>query len=153
VVGSLLSITGFPGYSPYTPTKYALKGLLDGLDMEYRPFNIFFQLAIPADVDTPMYAEENRIKPEETKLLSDPPTSPESVATSIMTAVDNYTYMISTGLQGALLKLTVGGLSPGSFAEILLQICFGGVLRAATVVFLKYYYYVVAKVRRKEKAL
>lgn len=70
-----------------------------------------------------------------------------------MTAVDNYTYMISTGLQGALLKLTVGGLSPGSFAEILLQICLGGVLRAATVVFLKYYYYVVAKVRRKEKAL
>jgi 3-dehydrosphinganine reductase len=57
VVGSLLSITGFPGYSPYTPTKYALKGLVDGLDIEYRPFNIFFQLAIPADVDTPMYAE------------------------------------------------------------------------------------------------
>lgn len=61
VVGSLLSITGFPGYSPYTPTKYALKGLLDGLDIEYRPFNIFFQLAIPADVDTPMYAEVRTI--------------------------------------------------------------------------------------------
>jgi NAD(P)-dependent dehydrogenase (short-subunit alcohol dehydrogenase family) len=45
------------GYSPYAPTKYAVRGLLDCLDSEYQPFNINFQLAIPADVDTPMFVE------------------------------------------------------------------------------------------------
>lgn len=67
--------------------------------------------------------------------------------------MNSYTYLIHTGLQGALLKLTVGGLSPGSVTELALQFCFGGLLRAVTVVFLKYYYYIVGKVRRKEKAL
>jgi len=153
VVGSILSICGAPGYSPYTPTKYALRGLIDGLDYEFKPWNIAFQLAIPADVDTPMYLEENKMKPEETKLISDPPVTPETVAKDIVKGLDNYRYFISTGMNGWLLSCSSAGTSPSSFKEILQQIFLGPIVRLIALGVSWNTYRVVYSVRKKEKAL
>ncbi len=62
---------GIFGYTAYSPTKFALKGFCEALQMELKPHNIYMTLVYPPDVDTPGLKEENLYKPLETKLLAE----------------------------------------------------------------------------------
>jgi 3-dehydrosphinganine reductase len=147
VVGSLLSLLGCPGYSPYAPTKYAVRGLLDCLDSEFQPYNIAFQLAIPADVNTPMFVEEQKIKPPETKEFGEPPVKPEDVALAIVQGVDHFTYFIPIGFNSKVMTAVAGGLSPASFHEALFQIFTASFLRLLAIQQNSSYYKAVKKYR------
>lgn len=63
-VGSFLSLTSFIGYSAYSGSKYALKGLADALRSEFVFLGVKVHLYCPANMDTPGFAEENAIKPK-----------------------------------------------------------------------------------------
>ncbi|KAM4552241.1 3-dehydrosphinganine reductase isoform 1-T1 [Odontesthes bonariensis] len=68
-VSSQAGQIGLFGYTAYSPSKFALRGLAESLQMEIKPYNIYVTVAFPPDTDTPLLAEENKSKPLETKLI------------------------------------------------------------------------------------
>nr|KAF6358374.1 3-ketodihydrosphingosine reductase [Pipistrellus kuhlii] len=53
---------GLFGYTAYSPSKFAIKGLAEALQMEVKPYNVYVTVAYPPDTDTPGFAEENKTK-------------------------------------------------------------------------------------------
>ncbi|XP_055325912.1 3-ketodihydrosphingosine reductase-like, partial [Sitodiplosis mosellana] len=70
ITASQASLVGIYGYGPYAAAKFALRGLAETIAMEVSNTNISITLALPADTDTPGFENENRTKPEETKIIS-----------------------------------------------------------------------------------
>ncbi|KRX03140.1 hypothetical protein PPERSA_10221 [Pseudocohnilembus persalinus] len=64
---SAVAICGMIGYSQYSPTKFALRGLTDGLQSELKPYGIDVHLFLPSNIDTPGFKIENKTKPIETQ--------------------------------------------------------------------------------------
>uniref|UniRef100_A0A8C1YGE2 3-dehydrosphinganine reductase n=2 Tax=Cyprinus carpio TaxID=7962 RepID=A0A8C1YGE2_CYPCA len=81
-VSSQAGLIGLFGYTAYSPSKFALRGLAEALQMEMKPYNIYVTVAYPPDTDTPGFAEENKTKPLETRLISETSgvCQPEQVA-------------------------------------------------------------------------
>lgn len=61
-VSSQAGQIGLFGYTAYSPSKFALRGLAEALQMEMKPYNIYVTVAYPPDTDTPGFAEENKTK-------------------------------------------------------------------------------------------
>ncbi|XP_069814221.1 3-ketodihydrosphingosine reductase isoform X2 [Dendropsophus ebraccatus] len=61
-VSSQAGQLGLFGYTAYSPTKFALRGLAEALQMEVKPYNVYVTVAYPPDTDTPGFAEENKSK-------------------------------------------------------------------------------------------
>ncbi|MDX9722251.1 MAG: SDR family oxidoreductase [Myxococcota bacterium] len=69
-VSSLLGFMGIFGYSAYAASKFAVNGFSECLRQDLLPYNISVSVLFPPDTDTPQLAEENKIKPPETKAIS-----------------------------------------------------------------------------------
>jgi len=67
---SVMGFMAIMGYTTYCPSKYALFGLAEVLRHELLPYNIKVSILFPVDTDTPGLAEENKIKPQECKIIS-----------------------------------------------------------------------------------
>lgn len=65
LVGSTCSMLSYIGYAAYAPSKYAIKGLADGLRLELKRNNIHVGCIYPPNMDTPCLRKENETKPEE----------------------------------------------------------------------------------------
>lgn len=61
-VSSQAGQIGIFGYSAYSASKFALRGLVEALQMEVKPYNIYVTLSFPPDTDTPGFKEENLTK-------------------------------------------------------------------------------------------
>ena len=70
-VSSQAGQIGIYGYTAYSPTKFALRGLAEALQMELKPYNVYVSVSYPPDTDTPGFKEELKDKCEETVLLSE----------------------------------------------------------------------------------
>ena len=46
------------GYSAYSSSKFALRGLAEALQMEVKPYNILVNVSFPPDTDTPQLQGE-----------------------------------------------------------------------------------------------
>jgi len=68
---SIMGFMAIMGFTTYCPSKYALFGLAEVLRHELLPYNIKVSILFPVDTDTPGLAEENKIKPQECKIISD----------------------------------------------------------------------------------
>ena len=44
---------GIFGYTAYCASKFALKGLVESLQMEVKPYNIYLTISYPQDTETP----------------------------------------------------------------------------------------------------
>jgi len=130
-VSSLTGLMGFPGYAGYSATKFALKGFAESLDVELAPWNINFSIACPGNVDTPMFAEEQKIKPEETKILEEgqKPISPDVVADYIIQSFDRWRFLIFSDMDSFFVTSLCGGFAPASFIELLSQFFLSPILR------------------------
>ncbi|MFX1339592.1 MAG: SDR family oxidoreductase [Promethearchaeota archaeon] len=71
---SVMGFMAIMGYATYVPSKYAIFGLAEVLRHELLPYNIKVSILFPVDTDTPGLAEENKIKPEECKIISESST-------------------------------------------------------------------------------
>jgi 3-dehydrosphinganine reductase len=100
LVSSGAGLMGLFGYGAYAPPKFALRGLAEGLRAELRADNVAISVAYPPDTDTPMLAEENKTKPEETKLMTGvvKTWSADAVATCIMRGIARGKFAITPGL-------------------------------------------------------
>ena len=71
ITSSMAGQCGVFGFTAYSASKFALRGLAEALHMEVARDNISVQIAYPPDTDTPGFELEQIDKPEETRLISE----------------------------------------------------------------------------------
>jgi len=138
-VSSLGGLSGIAGMTAYTPTKFALRGLAECLAMELRPRKIFVTVVNPPDVDTPMYAAEMKIKPEETKLISAGSGlfTADKIASDMLGALKRWRFFVQTGMDGHLSGILNIGMAPsGSPLQLMVEALFMGLLRFVSMFYL-----------------
>ena len=113
-ISSGAGLLGFFGYSTYSPTKFALRGLAETLRAELRADKIGVSIAYPPDTDTPMLTEENKTKPEETKLItgSVKTWSADAVADCILKGVAKGAFGIAPGATLTMMNRFPGLVNP-----------------------------------------
>lgn len=63
LISSGAGLVGLYGYTSYSPTKFAVRGLAESLRSELAPEGIGVSLVYPPDTDTPQLVEELRSRP------------------------------------------------------------------------------------------
>jgi 3-dehydrosphinganine reductase len=109
-ISSTAGLVGVFGYTAYGPAKFAVRGLLEVLRVELRPYGIHVGCVCPPDTDTPQLAYENRFKPPETFAISGAihPFTAERVAASIVEGISHGRFLISPDWQTRLVARTAG---------------------------------------------
>jgi 3-dehydrosphinganine reductase len=118
-VSSAAAIVGIYGYSAYGAAKFAVRGLTESLRTELAPHGVHVGCAYPADVDTPMLAEEERFKPAETAAIagSIQPVQPGRVAVAIVAGIERGSAEIYADAQSRALARTAATV-PGVFRAL-----------------------------------
>jgi 3-dehydrosphinganine reductase len=133
LTASLAGLFGVYGYSAYAATKFALRGLAETVHMEVKHCNVSVTLACPADTDTPGFANEEKSKPEETKIISGSGglMKPEDVAKKIMSDALKGSFFSVLGLESFILSILCVGMAPWTSNPLLclLQVYAMGPLR------------------------
>ena len=106
------------GYSPYTPSKAALRTLADTLSQELQLYAagaaVKVHTIFPATIFSAMYEEENKTKPDVTKKLeeSDGGQTPDEVAAASVKGLEKGEEWVPTsGLVGSAMKVGMVGAS------------------------------------------
>ncbi|KAM8967702.1 3-ketodihydrosphingosine reductase [Pelodytes ibericus] len=130
---------GLYGYTAYSPTKFALRGLAEALQMEVKPYNVYVTVAYPPDTDTPGFAEENKSKPLETRLISETSSlcQADQVARVIVKDAVQGNFNSSVGSDGYMLSSLTCGMSPvTTITEGLQQVVTMGLFRTIALFYL-----------------
>nr|XP_033791196.1 3-ketodihydrosphingosine reductase isoform X3 [Geotrypetes seraphini] len=138
-VSSQAGQVGLFGYTAYSPTKFAVRGLAEALQMEVKPYNIYVTVAYPPDTDTPGFQEENKSKPLETQLISETSNvcQAEHVARVIVKDATQGNFNSSIGSDGYMLSSLTCGMSPvTSITEVLQQVITMGLFRIIALFYL-----------------
>src|SRR5258706_1992564 len=119
-ISSGAGLMGLFGYTTYSPSKFALRGLAEALRAELSAENIGVSIVYPPDTETPMLEEENKIKPEETKLITGvvKTWSAEAVAEGIMRGISRGAFRITPGM-----AITMMNRAPGVTIPLLSWYC------------------------------
>ncbi|RCI15118.1 hypothetical protein L249_6409 [Ophiocordyceps polyrhachis-furcata BCC 54312] len=116
MTSSVVAFYTIPGYAPYAPSKWALRGLADTISQEVimYPQNVKVHVVYPGNILSPGYERENRTKPKITKLLeeSDPKQTPDEVADRAISGLERGDYFVTINFLGSLMKW---GMLGGSF--------------------------------------
>lgn len=147
-VSSIAGVFGVYGFSAYCPAKFALVGFAEALRMEVKHRGVCVTVAFPPDTDTPGFAEENRCKPLETKLISASGGvhSADVVARAILHDVLEGNFVSVLGWDGmASLTLCAGMMPPSSLLQLGLQVLTMGPLRLIGAMYLAYFDRLVAR--------
>lgn len=153
-VSSQAGQMGLYGFSAYSASKFALRGLAESLQMELLPSSIKVCVAYPPDTRTPGYEEEMRSKPLETKLISDSSGlfEAEYVADKMLAGVMRGDFSIHMGLEGTFMNHLTAGMSPvASAMDAVVQVLFGGLLRLVGLVYVKKFEGIVFKCQQQKQ--
>lgn len=114
LISSGAALMGLYGYTPYSPSKFALRGLAESLRGELKVMGLRTSIIYPPDTDTPQLIAENKTKPPETKLITGTAKtwSAEGVAKAIMRGMEKGRFAIAPGLEMTLLEKLHSLLSP-----------------------------------------
>ncbi|KAK3764199.1 hypothetical protein RRG08_044126 [Elysia crispata] len=154
-VSSQAGQLGLCGFTSYSASKFALRGLAESLQMEITPYNIRLTLAFPPDTNTPGFEEEQKTKPEETKLISETSGlfSPEKVAQTILDDTVRGRFFSSVGLDGWMLSNLTCGFSPStSLMEAVQQVLFMGSFRIVSIFYLNHFDKIVKECKLRRDA-
>ncbi|TFY59680.1 hypothetical protein EVJ58_g5629 [Rhodofomes roseus] len=85
-ISSVLGYFSMIGYSPYTPGKFAIRGLAEALQSELILYDIDVHVAFPGTILSPGLEQENQVKPKVTLKLeeTDDGYTPEVVAAGVL---------------------------------------------------------------------
>ncbi len=113
-ISSMAGLMGVFGYTAYAPAKFAVRGLMESLRQEMKPYNITLSIAYPPDTDTPQLAYENQFKPQETTRIAGTikPISAEQMARSIVRGIIKRRFAITADTQSAMLVRLSGVVAP-----------------------------------------
>lgn len=116
LTSSVLGFFALPGYSAYTAVKHAVRGLAESLRIEFLLYNINVHCYFPATIYTPGFEEEQKTKPELTKLIegADEGLPPEECARRLIKGLEKGHTMITSDPIGHLFRNSMRGMSPVS---------------------------------------
>lgn len=112
---SVLALYTIAGYSTYSPTKFALRGLADTLAQEallYPDQPVKVHVVYPGTILSPGFEREQRYKPDVTLQLEkdDPKLPPDQVARNAIAGLEAGHHYVTVGLLGHLMRWgAVGG--------------------------------------------
>lgn len=111
---SVATFLNLSGYTSYTPTKAAIRALADTLRVECLMYDIDVHCVFPATIYSPGYENEQKLKPEITKVLEegDSGQTPDQVAEAAMRGLDRGHALINTEILGPILRCNMKGPSP-----------------------------------------
>lgn len=113
-ISSVVGLIGVFGYTAYAPAKFAVRGLMESLRQEMKPYNITVSIAYPPDTDTPQLAYENQYKPLETARIAGniKPITAEQMARAIVRGIVKQRFSITADSQSAMLVRLSGVVAP-----------------------------------------
>lgn len=105
VLSSGAGLIGIYGYSAYSPSKFAVRGLAESLRGELKVLGINLSIVYPPDTDTPQLEQENLTKPPETKAITATAKrwSAIAVGQAIIQGIKRKSFMITPGLEISIL--------------------------------------------------
>ncbi|PVU87634.1 hypothetical protein BB561_006245 [Smittium simulii] len=118
LVGSTLSMLSFVGFSQYSPTKYAIRGLAEALRNELKMYGINVHVYFPGTILSPGLETENQHKPQITKDIegAEDGLTPEQCATALFKGIDRGEVAITSDLISLLFRVsTRGGMPTNNF--------------------------------------
>ena len=123
LISSGAGLIGLYGYTAYSSSKFALRGLAESLRGELKTHQIKVSIVYPPDTDTPQLAAENKTKPPETKLITETAQlwTAEGVAQEIIKGMIKDKFAIAPGGEMTLLNRLhsiIGGLLNWYFDKI-----------------------------------
>lgn len=109
LIASAAALGGFAGYAAYAPSKWAIRGLGEVLELELGAHGVRVLTAFPPDTETPQLAEERARRPAFTARFAGnhKALSPQFVAGRILAAADRGARRVAPGF-GATLLLWAG---------------------------------------------
>lgn len=114
ITSSQAALLGVYGLGAYSAAKFALRGLAETVYMETKHLGISVTLAMPPDVDTPGFANEEKSKSQETKEICGTGglTKPEAVAEKLLKDALKGSFFSIVGFESWILSLLCCGMSP-----------------------------------------
>lgn len=114
LISSGAGLVGLFGYSAYSPSKFALRGLAESLRGELKPQGIKVAIVYPPDTDTPQLVAENQTKPVETRAITATAQTwtAENVAKTIIQGIEKSKFTITPGLEMTILNRCHSLISP-----------------------------------------
>ena len=121
LTSSVLAFYPIAGYNAYSPAKAAIRSLADGLRQECIMYGIRVHACFPATIYSPGFEEEQKSKPELTKVLegADEGQTPDEVARTCLAGLERGRELITTTFMGALMRGGAWGGSPRGLLDIL----------------------------------
>jgi 3-dehydrosphinganine reductase len=101
MISSGAGLIGLFGYTPYSPTKFALRGFAEALRAELRHQGVKVSIAYPPDTETPQLIEEEKTKPAETRMMTARAGlwSADAVAARILKDISKGAFAITPGFE------------------------------------------------------
>ena len=117
LMSSGAGLVGITGYAPYSPTKFAVRGLGEVLRADLQPYGIGVSVVYPPDTDTAQLHYERRFKPPETSAITAGARvlSAQQVAHTILRGVARQRFAITPGWEMRLLEPLASVLKPVLF--------------------------------------
>lgn len=111
---STAGLVGVYGFTAYSPTKFALRGLAESLRCELAPDGIRVSVLYPPDTDTPGLKKEKAGKPPETEAISGTikPMSADRVAAVTVAGIERNRFTICADPMTRLLAHASGLMAP-----------------------------------------
>ncbi|PSF35718.1 short-chain dehydrogenase [Aphanothece hegewaldii CCALA 016] len=105
MLSSGAGLMGIYGYSAYSSSKFAIRGLAESLRGELKLLGINLSLVYPPDTDTPQLEQENKTKPPETKAITATAKTwtAEAVGQEIIKGIKRNSFMITPGSEMSIL--------------------------------------------------
>uniref|UniRef100_J3LG70 3-dehydrosphinganine reductase n=2 Tax=Oryza brachyantha TaxID=4533 RepID=J3LG70_ORYBR len=138
IMSSQAGQVGVYGYTAYSASKFALRGLGEALQHEVIADGIHVSLIFPPDTETPGFAEENKRRPELTNIIagSSGGMKADVVATKALDGIKSGKFIVPCNFEGAMLAVATAGLSPQSSPlTAFLEVIGAGLMRFAAICF------------------
>jgi len=113
LVSTAAAFASFIGYTNYSSSKMAVKGLAEGLRNELQLYNISVSIFFPTGIDTPGFQEEQKSKPQETKIIEGASSliPPDKVAQALLDGLKRGQYMITNEFISEILRMLSHGIT------------------------------------------
>ncbi|KAF9921544.1 3-dehydrosphinganine reductase [Linnemannia zychae] len=113
MTSSAMGLIGFVGYSSYSPTKFALRGLAESLRSEGKLHGITTQIYYPGTMFSPGYETENLTKPLLTREIEGSTgLTPEVAAKGMLAGLRKGYFAVTTDFDTGFLKASAIGVTP-----------------------------------------
>ncbi|CAH9088264.1 unnamed protein product [Cuscuta europaea] len=138
IMSSQAGQVGIYGYTAYCATKFGLRGMAEALQQEVVADNIHVSLIFPPDTDTPGLDEDNKTRPQLTRILaaSSGTMKAEEVAKKALDGIKSGNFFVPCNLKGFELAIATAGMSPQrSFLMALVEVLGASIMRIVALCF------------------